>query len=84
MTEDEEERDFERVGNSNSAVVAEALLFALDMKSVGGEVCMLNDLLVKRDAVFMSGICVSQLESVQVRRQMHEYPPCVLVQLPLF
>lgn len=84
VTEDKEDGDFDRVVNSESVVEAEELLIDLDAESVCGVVCMLNDLLVERDVVFLFGICVSQEESVQEGGQIHEYPPCVLVQFPLF
>lgn len=59
-TEDKADGDFDRVVNSESVVEAEELLIDLDAESVFGVVCMLNDLLVERDVVFLFGICVSQ------------------------
>lgn len=49
-----------RLVNSDLVDEVDDLLIALDVESVGDEVGMLNDLLVKRDVILMLVICESQ------------------------
>lgn len=58
VTENVVDGNDERLVNSDSVDEVDDLL--LDVESVGDEVCVLNDLLVKRDVILMLVICEAQ------------------------